>query len=291
MKIVKIIGGLGNQMFQYALYLSLQESFPDEKIMIDISNFKGYPLHNGFELDNIFKLNYCVATWRDIIKVAYPYPTYRCWKVGKYILPRRKTMCIEKHDFALDETVLQNVANRFFDGYWQNEYYFKAVKKKIHEAYIFPEIADVRNMKIMQEVKNAYSVAIHIRRGDYINHPYFRGICDLKYYRQAIEYITQKTKVDLFCIFSNDIKWCHEMLAGSLVGYKVVFVDWNKGRYSYVDMQLMSSCKHNIIANSSFSWWGAWLNKNPDKIVIAPDKWMNIQIKNDPISDNWIRIK
>ena len=94
MKIVKILGGLGNQMFQYALFLSLKERFPHEQVMIDTSCFRNYPLHNGFEVDRIFAQKAPVASWRNILKVAYPYPNYRFWKIGKYILPKRKPPCI-----------------------------------------------------------------------------------------------------------------------------------------------------------------------------------------------------
>lgn len=116
MKIVKILGGLGNQMFQYALYLALKKHFHDEKIMIDTSCFIGYPLHNGFELDKIFSLNTPVATWWDILKVGYPYPNYRCWQIGKYIMPNRKTMCVESKDFTYDNSVLTQAGDRYFDG-------------------------------------------------------------------------------------------------------------------------------------------------------------------------------
>ena len=106
MKIVKILGGLGNQMFQYALSLSLREQFPHEQVMIDTSCFRNYPLHNGFEIDRIFAQKALVASWKDILKVAYPYPNYRFWQIGKYILPKRKTMCVERKDFSFDAAAL-----------------------------------------------------------------------------------------------------------------------------------------------------------------------------------------
>lgn len=289
MKIVKILGGLGNQMFQYALYLSLKEQFPHEQVKIDISCFKSYPLHNGFEINRVFAQNAPVASFKDILKVAYPYPNYRFWQVGKYILPTRKTMCVERKDFTFDATALIRQGNCYYDGYWQHEEYFCFVKETIWEAFSFPEMTDRRNTEIMQRLQTTNSVSLHIRRGDYINHPFFRGICDLDYYKRAICYMEERVAPQLYCIFSNDIDWCENNLHELLSGKEVIYVDWNNGMESYVDMQLMSLCQHNIIANSSFSWWGAWLNRNPRKIVVSPQKWMNIKAES-PIPKSWIKL-
>lgn len=289
MKIVKILGGLGNQMFQYALYLSLKEQFPDEQVMIDTSCFTAYPLHNGFEVGKIFTLTPAIASWKDILKVAYPYPNYRFWQIGKYILPKRKTMCVERKNLALETSVLMRKGNCYYDGYWQHEEYFSAVKESIWEAYSFPQMTNEWNRKITEQLQIFNSVSLHIRRGDYINHPLFKGICDLDYYKRAICYMEEHVHPQLYCIFSNDIQWCKNNLHDLFLGKEVVYVSWNKGAESYVDMQLMSLCKHNIIANSSFSWWGAWLNRYPGKVVVSPQKWTNVDIE-DPIPQNWIKL-
>ena len=289
MKIVKILGGLGNQMFQYALYLALKKHFHDEKIMIDTSCFIGYPLHNGFELDKIFSLNTPVATWWDRLKVGYPYHNYRCWQIGKYIMPNRKTMCVESKDFTYDNSVLTQAGDRYFDGYWQHEEYFCDVRSVILKKFAFPPTMDERNRALIEKLSHTESVSLHIRRGDYVNHHLFRGICDLDYYKRAVEYMEKQVTPHVYCIFSNDIEWCETHLRDLLPNKVIIYVDWNKGAQSFVDMQLMSLCSHNIIANSSFSWWGAWLNCNPYKVVIVPQKWLNIQIE-DPIPNSWIRI-
>ncbi len=134
------------------------------------------------------------------------------------------------------------------------------------------------------------TVSIHIRRGDYVQHPFFKDICTISYYKNAIKYIRNNAEIDLFCIFSNDIQWVKNNFSEELTDIETVFVDWNKGNDSFRDMQLMSVCNHNIIANSSFSWWGAWLNNNKDKIVVAPYKWMNKDLKSTPICESWIKI-
>ena len=289
MKIVKILGGLGNQIFQYALYLSLKERFPNEQVMIDTSCFRAYPLHNGFEIDRIFAQHPSVASWKDIIKVAYPYPNYRFWQVGKYILPKRKTMCMERRNLALDMTILTHKGDCYYDGYWQHEEYFSAVKESIWKVFSFQKMTNKRNVEIAERLRMSNSISLHIRRGDYINHPLFRGICDLDYYKRAICCMEEYVHPQLYCIFSNDIQWCKSNLRDLLPCKEVVYVDWNKGSESYLDMQLMSLCNHNIIANSSFSWWGAWLNRHPQRLVISPRKWTNAKIE-DPIPQSWIRL-
>lgn len=290
MKIVKILGGLGNQMFQYALYIALKEHFPHETVMIDTSCFNGYPLHNGYELDNVFLLDSDIATWKDIVKVAYPYPNYRCWQVGKYILPKRKTMCMESKDFALDRSVLSQNGDRYFDGYWQHEEYFAFVREKVLKTFSFPQEVSEQNRDIVKIALAENSVSVYVRRRDYVNHPFFKGLCGIDYYKRAIAYCQERVEPSLYCIFSNDIAWCSKELSSCVPSDKVVYIDWNTGRDSYVDMQIMSLCKHNVIANSSFSWWGAWLNRNPRKVVVAPKRWMNIKMAKDPIPNEWIRI-
>lgn len=289
MKIVKILGGLGNQMFQYALFLALREKFPSERILIDLSNFRGYPLHNGFELDKIFPISYEIATWKEILRVAYPYSNYRLWQIGKYLLPLRKTMCIEKSDMSLDQTVLCDAGDRYFDGYWQHEEYFKNIKKTIYQTFQFPDPQET-NKEVIELVDSQNSVSLHVRRGDYIDHPFFRDICDINYYRHAIEFLEKNIRPQVYCIFSNDIEWCRSNIELLLSGKRVIYVNWNRGKDSFIDMQIMSHCNHNIIANSSFSWWGAWLNRNVNKVVISPSKWMNKQLALDPIPSDWIRL-
>lgn len=290
MKIVKVLGGLGNQMFQYALFLSLKEVFSKEKVKLDLSYFNGYPLHNGFELDKIFNLNYEIASFKDLVKVSYPLMHYRLWQIGKRILPKRKSMYIEPNDHRLDLSIFNIAKDCYFDGYWQNEKYFSFCQNQIQKAFTFPKVSDIRNIEILNTIESRNTVSIHVRRGDYLNHPILGNNCNLDYYKKAIKYIRDHQHVDLFCIFSNDIKWCQTELNHLLYPVEVIYINWNNAQNSYVDMQLMSMCKHNIIANSSFSWWGAWLNHNPSKIVIAPHKWRNIETISDPVPDNWIRI-
>ena len=163
MKIVKILGGLGNQMFQYALYLSLQESFPKERVALDLFSFQGYHLHNGFELENIFSVTAQKASATDIMRIAYYYPNYLLWRIGKRLLPRRRGMCLESSTLRFDETVLTKEGNRYFDGYWQDERYFAACREKVLKAFTFPAFKRAENLSLLEKL-DENSVSLHVRR-------------------------------------------------------------------------------------------------------------------------------
>jgi hypothetical protein len=290
MKIVNILGGLGNQMFQYALALALKEKCNDE-VKIDPRAFHGYPIHNGYELKRIFKVEIPEATIKEVVKLAYPFYNYRIWQLCKF-LPRRHTMKYEGISMAYDERVFENNVDEYLIGYWQTENYFCSIRQNILKAFSFPPFKiESMNEKFAYELQQKCSVSIHIRRGDYLKINNTFGICSTDYYTRAIIKIQKMEPVDLFVIFSDDIDWCIEQFKKTIGNISVKFVNWNKGTESFRDMQLMSLCKHNIIANSSFSWWGAWLNQNPNKIVIAPSRWMNSKGWSEIIPHEWITIK
>ena len=200
-----------------------------------------------------------------------------------------------KHHYIAEESPIPQNYNadhvNFFQGYWQDIKYFEWLQSYVPYFTIrlqeWPnELVEIR--KQIVSIEN--SVSIHIRRGDYVNHPLYGNICDKAYYQRAITYIKEKTDCYYYIIFSNDIKWCEENLSDLLMGKNVVFVNWNKSKDSYQDMYLMSRCNYNIIANSSFSWWGAWLNYHEDKIVICPTKWNNIKSSKFDLPQSWIKI-
>lgn len=289
MKIVKILGGLGNQMFQYALAVSLAKRFPSEQVKIDTSCFRGYHLHNGFELDRIFDIQVRLANFWDVLRVAYPYGHYRLWQIAKRVLPIRRTMVVESANGAFCDEALGKDGDAYYDGYWQDERYFAGVRDELLESFT-PKEMDARNRELATELSGCSSVSLHVRRGDYNNHPLFRGICDENYYADAIRKIQSLTEIDVYCVFSNDIVWCKEHLPSIANGKPMKYVDWNTGADSYKDMYLMSACRHNIIANSSFSWWGAWLNRHDDKIVVCPQKWNNIKNSQFETPPEWLKI-
>lgn len=290
MKIVNILGGLGNQMFEYAMYLALKEAHPDEEVLLCRRSYKGYHLHNGYELDRIFDIKAPEASLWQLAKVAYPFINYRTWQVMRHWLPQRKSMTIADTNIQYNYHDVIRTDSLFYDGYWQNEGYFKPIREKVLESFSFPEILDENNRRLSAKILSKNAVSCHVRRGDYLKNQIY-CVCNSHYYKEAINKMNTLVVPDLYCIFSDDITWCRENLMDIIGNKEVVFVDWNKGKNSFRDMQLMSLCEHNIIANSSFSWWGAWLNDNKNKVVVAPKMWMNKELVSNPLCDSWVKVE
>lgn len=299
MKIVNIIGGLGNQMFQYAFALALQEKHKDEEIKIDISHFnyifikkyKSANLHNGYEIEKIFsKARILHATAWDLMKVTWYIPNYVLSRVVRKVFPIRKNEYIQKSEdvFAFNDNILNAKGNGYYEGVWQAIGYLENVKEKIQEVFQHPEPNEY-NKRLIREISSCNSVGLHVRRGDYLHDHEFNGICDLEYYKKGITEILSDGKEHCFYIFSNDIKWCMQEIEPLLSGHKVVYVTGNTGKDSCWDMFLMTYCKDLIIANSSFSWWGAFLNKSVSKVV-APYPWVKREGNIENYCKDWIKI-
>lgn len=176
----------------------------------------------------------------------------------------------------------------YFDGYWQSERYFEEVADDVRSSFRFSEddLGDT-NKALLEQMRQTNSVSLHVRRGDYVGIEWMANICTLDgYYAPAVDYIRQREQDLHFFVFSNDIAWCRENLALD----NCCYVDNNSGAASYRDMQLMSACKHNIIANSTFSWWAAWLNDNPHKLVLTPPHFFNSGAAEHNIPPSWIKI-
>ena len=172
----------------------------------------------------------------------------------------------------------------FVNGYWQSEKYFESIEDIIRNVFTFPEASE-QNKAIAREMAASTSVSIHVRRGDYLRY-FLNNVLDEAYYGPAMAYFTERFKDVHFFIFSNDISWCREHLSAE----RISFVDWNTGKDSPYDMWLMTQCKHNIIANSSFSWWAAYLNIHKDSIVISPKKWTNAEVLFERQLPEWVKI-
>lgn len=295
MIIISVFDGLGNQMFHYAFYKALKEKKKDVKIDILSSWNKNKIEHNGYELNNIFKLNVEFATAKERNILLSRIGT--CIKKTDIISKIKRKLLIKKENwfknvyFWKDSTETITFNKFYFDfnnvyiyAHYQSEKYFKDIEEEIRRDFTFSNKLDKKNKMLMEQIKNTNSVSVHIRRGDYIKNIEFDGICTLKYYTRALRFIKSNVDNPIFYIFSNDINWCRKNFDME----NIIFVDNNKGKDSYKDMQLMSNCKHNIIANSTFSWWGAWLNNNKNKIVIAPNKWFNsVEGTCDIIPETW----
>lgn len=278
MKIVRINGGLGNQMFQYALFLALKFRFPEEEILVDYSLMKTYNVHNGLELDRVFGVPLPQASFRQLATLTRPVYHAKLARVVDKLLPKRKSEIIEAKDYTYNEEVFSN-KSLYYRGYWQNFRYFIDARDYICSQFRFAIPINDKSKAILEELKeNNSTVSIHVRRGDYLKSPRYAGLCNLDYYRSAIDKIKSEVNNPTFYLFSDDIEWTMANIVPLLGDLPYKIVDWNRGKESALDMLLMSSCHHNIIANSSFSWWAAFLNTHKDSIVCAPAKWTNTKV-------------
>lgn len=289
MKIVRFMGGLGNQMFQYALYRKLQ--YLNQSVKADVGWFGENIIHNGFEISKIFRNIDLEIAAKDEISSLSDISNGFFNVVRRKILRKYKTTHYKEKGLFFQPEVFEMADNLYLDGYWQSEKYFFDIRNLLLEEFKFPKIESEYNRKILDIIENSNSVSIHVRRGDYLNNNIYSNICSEKYYKSAINLIMKRINEPVFFIFSDDIEWCKERLFSEREK-NIHFVDNNQGENSFIDMQLISLCKYNIIANSSFSWWGAWLNNYKNKIVIAPEKWVNIKKSkiNDILPSDWIKI-
>lgn len=297
-KIVKIMGGLGNQMFQYAFAYALSKKF-DAELSLDLGWFEKVKTKEdittrGFEI-NAFNISYDVATEEDL-KWAHP-QTHRS-KIKRFLWKYFKirefkpdgNILIQTDSYNYDSELFSYPDYLYYEGYFQNEKYFKHERQDLLKYFSLKEPLDEKNQSVLDVIKSVNSISLHIRRGDYVSlesASKFHGTCSLEYYADAIKYIAKKSKNPHFFLFSDDIAWVVENLK---IEYPYTVVDFNDGK-GHLDMELMKNCKHNIVANSSFSWWGAWLNQNSEKIVIAPKKWTNKKTNSSRIIPNeWVKL-
>lgn len=288
MKIINISGGLGNQMFQYAFLIAMRELTGDECLM-DASKYATYNLHNGFELAEVFNISARCATKQELKKVTRYTTNYKLSRVYRKFLPQKRTEILEPKGCKYNPLIFKEAkGDQFYEGIWQNEKYFSNVRPIILKEFSYKEPMNEKNKEASRKFSQKTTISMHIRRGDYLLHKNYIGLCGIDYYTKAIEYAKKKYGNDIqFAIFSNDMQWCKENILPLINGYDYTMVDWNKGKDSYNDIRLMGYCKVNIIANSSFSWWAAYLNNNDDKEVIAPEKWTNMPVLFKRQLDDW----
>ncbi len=294
MIIVNMNGGLGNQMFQYALGMALSIS-KETALRLYIKEVQNRGDHNGFELDNVFSISASIATAKDRRQVLGFRYSHRLIKLLclKNIRILKSSRYISEKSFNYQHNIFNTGNNIFIYGFWQSEQYFSNYRDAILKEFTFAQPFNEENLALKKTIQSCLSVSIHVRRGDYISNPVtnkFHGALSADYYQKAID----KLKLDnvLFVFFSDDSDWVKHHLALTILNDgNFIVVDCNSAGDSANDMRLMSLCQHNIIANSSFSWWGAWLNTNPGKIVIAPKNWFVADMDtSDLIPDNWIQI-
>lgn len=285
MKIVKLMGGLGNQMFQYMFGQYLSKKY-NEKIYYDVEFFKHYSESENLEIRNIellkFNLDIEIVDYKK-----YPFLNYNNRK-EKFIYLLKGLLSLNRNtfNFVSDSkfTLISKVfsiffRNNYYIGYWQAYRYILDLEFKLNDSQ------KLINTKVKEKILNSNAVSIGVRRGDYVKLGVI--ICDIEYYKKAINLIDKKLDNPVFYIFSDDIEWCRKNIKSS---DKYFFVEANKDT-PFENMELMSLCKHNIISNSTYEWWGAFLNKNKQKIVIYPKKWKFYETKkNKLIPSEWIKI-
>lgn len=287
MVIVRFMGGLGNQMFQYAIGRALSG---EKKVYYDLSFLTKNRISSELFTARTFELN--IFSNLRLKKMNPYFLRFLQSESDRYKFIKR-FFPSELHTLKLvtDENISSLLSTPinddwlYLDGYFQNPVYFNHIRLTLLRAFEFPALSESVKPK-RNRILQCNSVSIHIRRGDYLKPKIseFHGVLPISYYKNAVEYINKNVPNPTYFIFSDDLIWCKENLS---------FI--NDATYiscdgpAWQDMKLMSLCKHNVIANSSFSWWGAWLNKNSDKIVIAPKKWFT-GVEINIVPNEWVAL-
>lgn len=283
--IVSFAGGLGNQMFQYALLRNLEVL--GKNAMADLEWY-GCIGVMGFQLTDVFeniRLNICTREQKNEVMRKNMEVTNKHQKFVRYIIRGEYGRSIKADLSILDAT------GGFFVGTHATCKFAGLIRSVLLDDFNFNTSIDKKLYTLQNEIIKENAVSIHVRRGDYLleqNKGLYGNICTREYYTNAINHIKEKAGHCIFYFFSNDIEWVKQnyKIEDAVYVEKTMFEDYS----DWYDMYLMSICKHNIIANSTFSWWGAWLNQNENKIVIAPKKWSNIFDCEDIYPDEWIRM-
>ncbi len=293
MKTVIIHAGLANKMFEYAFYKGLESKCSE--VAIDQETFKPLWSFEDISLDDAFiNLSYREDNSKNLAKKFL----YRKSLLGKLM---RRILCffpdyklVRERHYEYDPYISQKLTkNCTIYGLWQTEKYFEHCKDLILNEFTFKPLKGEENIAFGIKVKKQNAVSVHVRKGKDYNH--LDKVCTIEYYKKAIQYIKIHVETPVFYVFTDNKEWVKENFYDLDINYSVC--DWNpvSGKESFRDMQLMSLCKHHIIANSSFSWWGAYLDRNPQKIVVAPQVWFGnkkgfFMNQSDIIPDSWVRL-
>lgn len=288
MVIVKLTGGLGNQLFQYALGRQIAERRRTE-LFLDTSKFDSGDIRSyrlGF-------FNICGALISSArVKNFQAAREGIFWRRLERYRPYYKRRVLKEQSLCFDPKVLTALRNVCLVGYWQSERYFDAIKDIIRKDFTLKFPLSSQSKDVLAQIARSDSICVHIRRGDYVHDAATsqdHGVCDLLYYDSAVKMLLSEVKTPTFFVFSDDLPWAKTNL--HLPG-PAIYVEGNGAERDYEDMHLMSQCRHFVIANSSFSWWGAWLSTNRKKIVIAPRQWFRSSKNHahDIVPEGWKRL-
>ena len=297
MIVVKLMGGLGNQMFQYAAGRRLAQHH-NTQLKLDISFLESKQEGNTprtYKLKHL-NINENIATPTEINTIKQKGTNLRqnlirrlCHMIG---LPNIRPNVYSERHFHFDPAFLIAPENIYIEGYWQSEKYFKDIEIIIRKEFSVKSPLVGKNRELAELINITDSVSFHVRRGDFVADSKTmatHGVCGAEYYARCVEKIASEVKAPLFFVFSDEPAWTRDNIR---LPFPMAVVEHNTQDNGSEDLRLMSLCRHNIIANSTFSWWGAWLNRNPEKIVIAPEKWFNDTSINtkDLIPDGWVKL-
>ena len=297
--LVRLIGGLGNQMFQYAAGRALADRI-GANLKLDVTDFDTYSLRK-YELGDL-QIRAELAGSSDLKPFR---PDVQTESGVSSVLAKIKRQLgfqpasiFSESGFGYDERVTRLSAPVYLDGYWQSEKYFSTIANQLRADFSLRSTPDAPNQTILAAIHaansalNSAAVSLHVRRGDYVSNAstaQYHGACSLDYYKEAIAYIAARISEPRFFIFTDDPQWVSDNLK---TGHATTLIQANGPDRGAFDLNLMKSCRHHVIANSSFSWWGAWLNANPDKLVVGPKIWFKgaKHETNDRLPPDWVRL-
>ncbi len=287
MIITRLIGGLGNQMFQYSAARRLADTHRTT-LKLDISAFDNHGPRR-YSL-GAFNIKASIASRKDIASLKGRVNERLRGSVRRYLgLELAPSSYVREKSYSFDPHVLELPDNIYLDGYWQSDKYFLSIDNIIRRDFTIMLERSPLDDTLMHDIASSTSVSIHVRRGDYVSDPntsHVHGTCDLDYYLRSTQLVKRAIGTPHFFIFSDEPSWAAKniVLAGqaTYVAHKGTSSDLR-------DLRLMSLCKHHIIANSTFSWWGAWLCRNESTFVVAPSKWFNgtDRVTRDLIPERW----
>lgn len=291
MNVINFTGGLGNQMFYYALYRAFQEKNGKKSVKANLSYYEKSDVEFG--LNKVFPIT---KHYLELDNGEKEKAYYRIKKISDFLhinwmIYSKKLFFSEKEILKYDKEVL-NLKNSILTGYWQSYKYFESIENIIKKEFVFVISDEINRVAKSLTQENHTLVSVHFRRGDYLQFDdVYGGICDEIYYRKAINYFLERFEEPMFVLFSDDSEWVKEIIKKNNSNARFLCFEHSlfKEYHDWYDMYFMSVCNHNIIANSTFSWWGAFLNKNEDKIVYAPSRWINGYSGADICPKEWIR--
>jgi hypothetical protein len=275
MIITKLMGGLGNQMFQYSLGYRLAAE-RNVQLKLDVSWFALQETRN-FQL-RPFDINAEFATVdeiEDVLRNTRTDFSSRVIRKTQRYLPLYKRRLIRQQGLGFDPGIFKITANTYLDGYWQSEKYFKPIEDALRREFRYIGPISESGRRTIDMIEASTSASIHIRRGDYVSNAKtseYHGVCSMDYYERSIKFLLSSTRDCHFFVFSDEPEWA---MANIRIPGRVTYLARDSEDHDAEQLFLMSLCKNHIIANSTFSWWGAWLSSSSNKTVIAPAKWFN----------------